>query len=166
MTQESRMRLVIDAIHDAAIELAKYADAARHHPPELAPKPTPEEIKAFTPSPIAPETDVDELWSAAAISPDGKRYWGLGRTEADAKAFAWASSNKPDGIASVPFKVPTKVPDGWTFELYPPPEPRGMLAIGSPAIFEVVRTTIPDVTLDEIQEAIMRSLPCIGGTRH
>jgi hypothetical protein len=63
-------------------------------------------------------------------------------------------------------KISTKVPDGWTFELYPPPKPKPeMLAISALAIFELVRLTIPNVTPDEVQDTIMQSLPYMGGQR-
>jgi hypothetical protein len=63
--------------------------------------------------------------------------------------------------------VSDEVPDGWTFELYPPPKPHSqMFAISSPAIFELVRLAIPDVTLDEVANTIMHSLPHVGHARH
>jgi hypothetical protein len=63
-------------------------------------------------------------------------------------------------------EVSTEVPDGWTFELYPPPKPKSeMLAISAFAIFELVRLTIPNVTLNEVQDTIMQSLPYMGGQR-
>jgi len=40
-----------------------------------------------------------------------------------------------------------------------------MLAIRALAIFERVRLTIPNVTLEEIQDTIMQSLPYKGGRR-
>jgi hypothetical protein len=40
-----------------------------------------------------------------------------------------------------------------------------MLAISSRAIFERVRLTIPNVTLKEVQDSIMQSLPYKGGRR-
>ena len=40
-----------------------------------------------------------------------------------------------------------------------------MLAISSRAIFERVRLTIPNVTLEEVQDTIMQSLPYKGGRR-
>ena len=164
MTQESRKRLLIDAIHDAAIELAKDADAARYAAPELARRPTPDEIQALAGrEPITPDTNTDVLWSAAAISPHGKRHWGLGRTRGEAKACAWAFSHWPGGTTSAAVNVSLEIPDGWTFELYPPPKPHSqMLAISSPAILEAVQLTIPDVTLDEVADAIMHSLPYMG----
>jgi hypothetical protein len=39
------------------------------------------------------------------------------------------------------------------------------LAISSRAIFERVRLTIPNVTLKEVQDTIMQSLPYKGGRR-
>jgi hypothetical protein len=44
------------------------------------------------------------------------------------------------------------------------PKPE-MLAISAFAIFELVRLTIPDVTPDEVQDAVMQSLPYMGGRR-
>jgi len=40
-----------------------------------------------------------------------------------------------------------------------------MLLISSRAIFERVRLTIPNVTLEEVQDTIMQSLPYKGGRR-
>jgi hypothetical protein len=40
-----------------------------------------------------------------------------------------------------------------------------MLAISDLTIFERVRLTIPNVTLEEVQDAIMQSLPYMGGRR-
>lgn len=67
MTQQSRRQLLTEAVHAATIELAKDADAARYPPPELAPKPTPDEIRALaTREPVTADTNTDEFWSAAA----------------------------------------------------------------------------------------------------
>jgi hypothetical protein len=113
--------------------------------------------------------DEDALWCADAISRDGTRYGGIGRTPADAKAFAWTNSYYRDGVApGTPVEVSPEVPDGWTFELYgPPTEPRPkVLAIGPHEIFPRVRLKIPDVTVEEIEEAIMQSVPYMGGPRH
>jgi hypothetical protein len=61
-------------------------------------------------------------------------------------------------------RVSDTVPDGWTFELYPPPKWKPeMLAISALAIFELVQQKIPDVTPDEINYTIMQSLPYMGG---
>jgi hypothetical protein len=38
-----------------------------------------------------------------------------------------------------------------------------VLAIGAPDILEFVRLTIPDVTLTEVNETIMQTLPYMGG---
>jgi hypothetical protein len=63
-------------------------------------------------------------------------------------------------------QVSEKVPDGWTFELLPPPKRKPeMLAISALDIFELVQRKIADVTLDEISCAIMQSLPYMGGRR-
>ena len=113
-------------------------------------------------------TDEDELWVAYAINTvsSGRRYPGLGRTAAEAKANAWINSHWPGGTTSALVEVSTKVPDGWTFELYPPPKRKPeMLAISALAIFELVRRKIPDVTPDEINYTIMQSLPYMGGRR-
>jgi hypothetical protein len=40
-----------------------------------------------------------------------------------------------------------------------------MVAIRSLAIFERIRLTIPNVTLQEVQDAIIQNLPYIGGGR-
>jgi hypothetical protein len=165
--RQSRRRLLMDAIHSATIELAKNADATRYPLPVTTPKPTPEEIHAFgVTGPVSPgDADEDELWCAAAISPEGTRYWGIGRTPADAKGFTWTRSYYRDGVVpGTPVEVSPEVPDGWTFELYAPPKPQ-MLAISSPAIFGLVRRRIPDVTLDEVEEAIMQSFTYLGGPR-
>jgi len=155
-------------VQAAAIEIAKDADAARYPPTLTTSKPTPEEIEAFCArEPISPgdAPDEDELWCAYAISPDGTRYSGIGRTPADAKAFAWTHSYYRDGVVpGTPVQVSSEVLDGWTFELYPPPKPKSqMLAISAHAIFERVRLTIPNVTLDEIEDTIMQSVPYMGG---
>jgi hypothetical protein len=109
MMQQSRRRMLIKAVHDATLELARI---------------------------------------------EGARY-----------ATA-PLENMPGGAGSVRLEISTKVPDGWTFEHYPPPKPKPkMLAISALAIFERVRLTIPNVTLEEVQDAIMQSLPYMGGRR-
>ena len=194
MTQQSRRQLLMKAVRDAAIQLATRVDCARYAtepldnnkptPDELlvmaAPmesatkgpyhddkRPTPDEIRAFTGDYIDPDvTDPDELWVAFAINPvNGTRYPGAGRTAAEAKTCAWAYSHWPGGTTSVRMKISTKVPDGWTFELYPPPKPKEMIAISALAIFELVRLTVPDVTPDEVENTITHSLPYMGGRR-
>ena len=55
-------------------------------------------------------TNHDKLWCAAAIGPDGKRHWGLGRTAGEAKASAWAYSHWPGGTGSVRVTVSSEVP--------------------------------------------------------
>jgi hypothetical protein len=188
MTKRSRRRMLIKAVHDAAIELATRADG--RYAPALMPdepvimvariesaaegryldnkSPTPDEIDAFTGDYIDPDvTNPDELWAAFAINTvNGTRHPGVGRTAAEAKTCAWLYSHCPVGTTSALVKVSTKVPDGWTFELYPPPKPKPeMLAISALAIFELVRLTIPNVTPDEVQDTIMQSLPYVGGQR-
>jgi hypothetical protein len=173
MTQQSRRHILAEAVHTATIELA-IKDAMYYYPPtELAPKPTPNEISALaTREQVTADTNTDQLWSAAAIDPNGKRHYGLGRTPGEATAHAWACSHWPGGTTSALIEVSPEVPDGWTFELYPPPKPRSQMprsqtvAISAPAIFELVRLTIPDVTLDEIGDTIMQNLPYMGGPRH
>ena len=97
---------------------------------------------------------------------NGTQYAGLGRTAAEAKTCAWVNSHWPGGTPSALVKVSTKVPEGWTFELCPPPKPTPeTLAISALAIFELVRLTIPNVTPDEVQDAIVQSLPYMGGRR-
>jgi hypothetical protein len=92
-------------------------------------RPTPDEIRAFT-GDYLDFTRADELWAAYAINTaTGTRYAGLGRTEA--KTCAWVNSHWPGGTTSALVKVSTEVPDGWTFELYPPPKPKEMIAISA-----------------------------------
>jgi len=179
MTQQSRRQLLMKAVRDAAIELARrggqYLPAPMPDEPVIMAsriesateglyldnrRPTPGEIRAFTGT-YLDITDPDELWAAYAINPvNGARYAGLGRTAGEAKSCAWVNSHWPGGTTSVLVKVSTQVPDGWTFELYPPPKPKPeMLAISALAIFELVRLTIPNVTPNEVQDAIAQSLP-------
>jgi hypothetical protein len=193
MTQQSRRQLLMKAVRDAAIELATRVDRVRYAtapldnnkptPDELLvmavsiesatkgpylddKRPTPDEIRSFTVTDLD-ITAPDELWAAFAINTvNGTRYAGLGRTAAEAKACAWVNSHWPGGTTSVWVKISTKVPNGWTFELYPPPNPKPkMLAISVLAIFELVRLTIPNVTPDEVQDAVMQSLPYMGRRR-
>jgi hypothetical protein len=180
ITQQSRRRMLIKAVHDAAIELAKRAYRGQYPPtpmpdepvimarigsatesPYLDDKrPTPDEIRAFT-GDYQDFIRADELWVAYAINTaSGTRYAGLGRTAAEAKTCAWVYSHWPGGTTSALVEVSPEVPDGWTFKLYPPPKPKPeMLAISAHAIFELVRLKIPDVTRDEVHDAIMQSLP-------
>ena len=128
-------------------------------------RPTPDEIRAFT-GDYLDVTDPVELWTAYAINTvNGTRHPGAGRTAAEAKTCAWAFSHYPSGTTSALGKVLTEVPEGWTFELYPPPKPKEMIAISALAIFELVRLTVPDVTPDEVENTIMHSLPYMGGRR-
>ena len=188
MTQRSRRRMLIKAVHDAAIELATRPDG--RYAPALMPdepviivtrigsategpyldnkRPTRDEIRAFTGDYIDPDvTNPDELWVAFAINTvNGTRHPGMGRTAAEAKTCAWLYSHCPVGTTSALVKVSAKVPDGWTFELYPPPQPKPeMVAISALAIFELVRLTIPNVRPDEVHDTIMQSLPYMGGQR-
>jgi hypothetical protein len=179
--------MLIKAVHDAARELAarRYTTApldddepmpdepvimvsverATKGPYLDDKRPTPDEIRAFDGT-YLDIAAADELWAAFAINTvNGTRYVGLGRTAGEAKACAWVNSHWPGGTTSVSVrgKILTNVPDGWTFELYPPPKPNPkMLAISSRAIFERVRLTIPNVTLEEVQDTIMQSLPYMG----
>jgi transposase-like protein len=115
-------------------------------------KPTPDEISAAaaaresaTGGTYLDNTDEDELWVAYAINTvsSGRRYAGLGRTAVEAKANAWINSHWPGGTTSALVEVSTKVPDGWTFELYPPPKRKPeMFAISARAIFELVRRKV------------------------
>jgi hypothetical protein len=183
--QQTRRRMLIKAVHDAAIELARrggqYLPTPMPNEPvamvsriESATEgsyldkkgPTPDEICAFT-GDYLDVTDPDELWVAYAINTvSGTRYAGAGHTAAEAKTCAWVHSHWPGGTASALVKVSTKIPEGWTFELYPPPKPKPeMLAIGALAIFELVRLTVPNVTPDEVEKIIMHSLPYMGGQR-
>ena len=141
----SRRRMLIKAVHDAAIELATRADGGRYAPTPMPDepvimasriesateglcldnkRPTPDEIRAFTGA-YLDITDPDELWAAYAINPvNGTQYAGLGRTAAEAKTCAWVNSHCPGGATSALVKVSTQVPECWTFELYPPPKPK------------------------------------------
>jgi hypothetical protein len=173
MMRPSRRQLLIKAVQDAAIELAAKANCARYAPalPDNK-KPTPDEISAAAAARESgtghlDNADEDELWAAYAINTVSSRYAGLGRTAAEAKANAWINSHWPGGTTSALVEVSTEVPDGWTFELYPPPKRKPeMLAISALAIFELVRRKIPDVTPDEINYTIMQGLPYMGGRRH
>jgi hypothetical protein len=175
MMQQSRRQLLIKAVQDAAIELAAKANRAQHAPalPDNK-KPTPDEIsaaagarKGATGRTHLDNIDVDELWVAYAIDSNGNRHAGLGRTTAEAKANAWINSHWPGGTTTALVKVSDEVPDGWTFELLPPPKRKPeMLAISALEIFELVQRHIPDVTPDEINYTIMQSLPYMGGRRH
>ena len=168
MTRQSRRQLLIKAVQDAAIELAAKSNAARYAPalPDNK-KPTPDEISAAAAGrAYLHTTDEDELWVAYAINSSGCQYAGLGRTTAEAKANAWINSHWPGGTKTALVEVSDEVPDGWTFELYPPPKWKPeMLAISALAVFELVRRKIPDVTPDEIDHTIMQSLPYMGGRR-
>jgi hypothetical protein len=180
-----RRRMLIKAVHDAAIEVARrggqYLPTPMPDEPVImvAPieggaavpyldnkRPTPDEIRAFT-GDYLDVTHPDEFWAAFAINTvNGIRHAGLGRTAAEAKTCAWVNSHWPGGTASALVEVSTKVPERWTFELYPPPKPKPeMLAISALAIFELVRLTIPNVTPDEVRGTIMQSLPYMGGRR-
>jgi hypothetical protein len=173
MMRRSRRQLLIKAVQDAAIELAAKSNRARYAPalPDNK-KPTPDQISAAaaarkgdTGGTDLENTDEDELWVAYAVN-SGRRYAGLGRTTAEAKANAWINSHWPGGTTTALVQVSEKVPDGWTFELLPPPTRKPeMLAISAFAIFELVRGEISDVTFDEINHTIMQSLPYMGGRR-
>src|SRR5262249_3453326 len=151
---------------DEPVVMAAPIESATRGPYLDNERPPPDEIRGFT-GDYLDITDPDELWAAFAINAvSGTEHAGLGRTAAEAKACAWVNSHWPGGTPSVRVKVSTEVPDGWTFELYPPPKPKpAMLAISALAIFELVRLTIPNVTPDEIQDAIVQSLPYMGGRR-
>ena len=90
-----------------------------HYPdPVVTPKPTLEELEAFADEYKArggiPKFE-REPWCVAAISAQGQVYWGAGNTAAYAKAFAWAATHHPKGVATS-----EPVPDEWTFVLYAP----------------------------------------------
>jgi hypothetical protein len=181
-----RRRILIKAVHDAACELATRYTTVAPDDKEPMPdepvimvtergtkgpyldnkRPTADEIHSFTGT-YLDITDPDELWAAFAINTVcGTRYPGLGRTPAEAKVCAWIG-HLPDGTGPVQVvNGSAKAPDDWTFELYPPlkPNPK-MLAIRALAIFERVRLTIPNVTLEEVQATIVQSLPYMGGRR-
>jgi hypothetical protein len=169
---------------DEPVIMASRIESATEGPYLDDKRPTPDEIRAFT-GDYLDITDPDELWAAYAINTvsgtreafsgsinsgsaadHGRECPGLGRTAAEAKTCAWVYSHCPGGTPSALVEVSTEVPDGWTFELYPPPKPKPeMLAISAFAIFELVRLTIPNVTPDEVQDTIMQSLPYMGGQR-
>jgi hypothetical protein len=111
MKLEPRGRLLTEAVHAAAMELAKEASTPRYPAPQPARKPNPEDIRALAArTPITPETNTDELWSAAAISPEGNRHWGLGRTPSEASACAWAYSHWTDGSCSINIETLLNIP--------------------------------------------------------
>jgi hypothetical protein len=177
MKTDVRRQVLIKAIHEAATELATRADCAQQEMLLDNTKPTPDEIRAAAAAIIESrrgetclditEADENELWAAYAINTvSGDRHAGAGRTAAEAKASAWINSHWPGGTTSARVPVSTRVPDGWTFELFPPPKPKPqMLAISTLEIFKLVRLTVPDVTADEVANIIMQSLPYLGGRR-
>jgi hypothetical protein len=173
---QARRRMLREAVHDAALELARRAESARYAPAQPDNNsPTPDDIRtaAVSIENRRGETNLDiaatdELWVAYAINTvTGARHAGLGQTAGEAKASAWINSHWPDGaVSEVRVQVSTEVPEGWTFELYAPPKPKPkMLAISTLAIFELVRLTIPDITPDEVENTIVQSLPYMGGPR-
>jgi hypothetical protein len=125
--RQSRQRMLIEAIKNAALELATRADGAQYATTaldnnKLTPdevfvmvarmesatkgpylddkRPTPDEIRAFTGT-YLDITARGEFWAAFAINTaNGTRYAGLGRTAAEAKASAWVNSHWPGGTTS------------------------------------------------------------------
>jgi hypothetical protein len=87
--------------------------------------PMPDEIDAVIFDIIAAEaarvlddTSLDDLWSSVALDSDGQfRGYGFGYTPAEVLAVAWITARWPECDA-----VPRVVPEGWTFENYPPGE--------------------------------------------
>ena len=87
--------------------------------------PTPQEIDAVVFDMIAAEasqtpdnTSLDDLWSSFAFDRDGEsRGCGFGHTPAEARAGAWLTAWWPECDLRA---VPRVVPEGWTFDVYPP----------------------------------------------
>src|SRR5262245_8972453 len=87
--------------------------------------PTPDEIDAVIFDMIAaeaaqiPDTDkLTERWTSVALDPRGEcQGYGFGYTPAEARAGAWITVWWPECDLRA---VPRIVPNGWTFEVYPP----------------------------------------------
>jgi hypothetical protein len=85
--------------------------------------PTPDEIDAVILDMIAAEAaqvpdsgSLSDLWSSVATDPDGEfQGYGFGHTPTEARAHAWITVWECDLRV-----VPRVVPEGWTFEVYPP----------------------------------------------
>jgi hypothetical protein len=63
-------------------------------------------------------------WYAILHDPDGKQVGnGNAHTPREAMAFAWLCAWAPDALIDAyvePGSVPFTIPDGWSFELFPP----------------------------------------------
>jgi hypothetical protein len=85
---------------------------------------TSDEIDAVMTDWIAAESeeghDLDDFWFAKAIDPRGEeRAYGCGLTPAEARVKAWITFWEALHDFSA---FPRVVPEGWTFEVYPPGE--------------------------------------------
>jgi hypothetical protein len=86
--------------------------------------PTPDEIDAaylmVVKADLPSVESLQDFWCAIAIDPSGEtRAMGLGYTPAGAKVNAWVTFWQEElGFSA----VPRVVPEGWTFEVYPPGE--------------------------------------------
>jgi hypothetical protein len=84
--------------------------------------PTPDEIDAAYlmafKADVRSVEDLQDFWFAEAIDPSGKtRAIGFGHTSAGARVNAWVTFWQEHlGFSA----VPRVVPEGWTFEVYPP----------------------------------------------
>ena len=99
--------------------------------------PTPDEIDAAIFDMIAAsaaqgrdDTSLDDLWWSEAFDEHGEsRSYGLGHTPAAARAGALINAWWPQCDLRA---VPRVVPDGWTFEIYPPGEGPGFQRTTTP----------------------------------
>jgi hypothetical protein len=90
-------------------------------------KPSPNEIDGVVFDTIASEaaqvpddTNLDELWSSLAFDPEGElKGLGYGHSPEEARAGAWINVWWPECDLRA---VPRVVPEGRTFEIYPPGE--------------------------------------------
>ena len=89
--------------------------------------PTPDEIDAVIFDMIAAEAakipdsgSLTDMWSSVAFDSSGEfQGYGFGYTPAEARACAWITVWWPECDLRA---VPRIVPEGWSFEVYPPGE--------------------------------------------
>jgi hypothetical protein len=89
--------------------------------------PTPDEVDAVIFDMIAAEaaqvpehTSLNDLWSSVAHDPQGQfQGYGYGHTPTEARAGAWIPVWWPECDLRAVTRV---VPEGWSFEIYPPSE--------------------------------------------
>jgi hypothetical protein len=63
---------------------------------------------------------LNDLWSSIAYDPQGPfQGYGYGHTLTEARAGAWVTAWWPECDLCA---VPRVVPEGWSFEIYPPGE--------------------------------------------